>query len=733
MYRRLSVDAWSWIVMTTKQQKEYLLDNSILGKTNLDITQQSFCLDNEKALRLLAPAGSGKTYSLLWRCLASARKAAVNAEPIRFLVFTFTRVARDELKDRIRTNTTFKELDGIMEVNTLNAWSFRWLKSRLHNPRLVTSSKDRDFLISNNLQPIWIKHPAIKTLLTDSKLKIRAQKGLMNQIDFLKSLGFRHDHHNTEAAFRLHLQWLISAGMISHVQAFILQMQELEIVERKVDLDIIIRQIFERFMCFWVDAVDHLYQTATLSLEDQKYWALIEMEKALADRKFTTGVARYHHILVDEFQDINALDLNLLDVIAKLNKTKLCIIGDDDQAIYEWRGASPDFILHPDKFISSEYKTHILEVNYRCPKNIVEYSQKLIQHNKRRVSKKVSAASNVIAKIDVVPMSSVDMSVEYVLKTVKQLLANDNIGNIALISRKRSQLIPYQIIFASEDIPFYAAEDLNVLLSHTFEDLKQLLLLKAQSTMKTPFAPDPIDGLLKLCDKVKRYPLKKDDRQAIKSYLITKRPRSLIDALESFYGYTGCLKGDNSNGSMTNEFFSAIKSFLVAKTVATAIQALSFEFDGLQKDYGKSLDDIFYADPPFLYLSAFAERYGDDYSAFYEDVEKAIATLVRVSPEDSDVLDDGFRRKLHMMTALRAKGKEFDVVIILDCNKDIWPSKLAITEEQLEAERRVFYVAFTRAKKKIILMVNHKMFQEAVSPSPYIKEMGLLSSMWSNV
>ena len=330
-------------------------------------------------------------------------------------------------------------------------------------------------------------------------------------------------------------------------------------------------------------------------------------------------------------------------------------------------------------------------------------------------------------------MSSVDMSVEYVLKTVKQLLANDNIGNIALISRKRSQLIPYQIIFASEDIPFYAAEDLNVLLSHTFEDLKQLLLLKAQSTMKTPFAPDPIDGLLKLCDKVKRYPLKKDDRQAIKSYLITKRPRSLIDALESFYGYTGCLKGDNSNGSMTNEFFSAIKSFLVAKTVATAIQALSFEFDGLQKDYGKSLDDIFYADPPFLYLSAFAERYGDDYSAFYEDVEKAIATLVRVSPEDSDVLDDGFRRKLHMMTALRAKGKEFDVVIILDCNKDIWPSKLAITEEQLEAERRVFYVAFTRAKKKIILMVNHKMFQEAVSPSPYIKEMGLLSSMWSNV
>ena len=269
------------------------MDNSILGKTNLDATQQAFCLDTNKALRLLAPAGSGKTYSLLWRCLATYRRAVANQEPVRFLIFTFTRVARDELRDRIRSNPIFKDLDGIMEVNTLNAWSFRWLKPRLHNPRLVTASRDRDFLISNNLQPIWTRHPAIKTLLTDSKLKVRAQKGLMNQIDFLKSLGFRHDLHNTEDAFRTHLQWLISAGLDSHVVAFFNQMQDLEIAQKKVHWDVIVHQVYEGFICFWADAVDHLYQTATLSLEDQKYWALIEMEKALAERKFTTGVARY--------------------------------------------------------------------------------------------------------------------------------------------------------------------------------------------------------------------------------------------------------------------------------------------------------------------------------------------------------------------------------------------------------------------------------------------------------
>lgn len=77
------------------------------------------------------------------------------------------------------------------------------------------------------------------------------------------------------------------------------------------------------------------------------------------------------------------------------------------------------------------------------------------------------------------------------------------------------------------------------------------------------------------------------------------------------------------------------------------------------------------------------------------------------------------------MTALRAKGKEFDVVIILDCNKDIWPSKLALSEEQLEGERRLFYVAFTRAKQRILMLVNKSILGELVVPSPYLAEMGM--------
>ncbi len=129
--------------MSSSHENGYLpgLEQDILAGTNLDETQQAFCLDPLKSVRLLAPAGSGKTYSILWRCLVAARQAAAKGEAARFLIFTFTRVARDELRDRIKNNPSFREIDGCVDVNTLNAWSYRWLKSKIHSPRLGSVRK----------------------------------------------------------------------------------------------------------------------------------------------------------------------------------------------------------------------------------------------------------------------------------------------------------------------------------------------------------------------------------------------------------------------------------------------------------------------------------------------------------------------------------------------------------------------------------------------------------------
>ncbi|MBI4524722.1 MAG: ATP-dependent helicase [Deltaproteobacteria bacterium] len=687
----------------------------------LDAAQKAFCQLPEGSVRLLAPAGCGKTQSLLWRCLSLAERAG--KEKPKFLLFTFTRGAADELRDRLRNDTQFKILYPLTSITTLNAWGFRRLKASRHNLKLLTSSKDRFFCVNNMLQPVWSKYDRIKQNLTDSRRRSRTSHALMDLIDYLKTLGFRHDLLDSPKKLKDQLEWLNENGMRRHLETLFQRLSDLELLSSTGNpLD----DIWQHFISFWREACDQLYASSVITLEDQKYWSWLEIEGELGKGRYLSGAARFHHIFVDEFQDINALDLGLLRAIAAYNKSSLTIVGDDDQAIYEWRGATPEFILNPAKHIGDKYTTCILAKNYRSPRNIVEVSQKLIAHNKRRVKKEVEPSSAKDAQISVLQLPNLTASVDFVVRLVRDLLSGNEVKNVAIIGRKRSQIIPYQIVFASQNIPFYAAEDLHVLLSDAFNELKEILAIQARATETKVFGNDPVLNLLRLCDKVKRFPLSKLDREALQRHLQPLRPQTLLDAVKALSHYTGPLKQGNTGGRMSESFAEAIANLLKAKTVSEAIRSLSDDFEGLQKDYGKSIEDIFYADPPFIYLAEYAQRYGTDYASFYEDIEKAVSTLARLLPVDDEVsADDGWKLPLHLMTALRAKGKEFDAVVILDANEDVWPSKLAKTDEELEQERRLFYVAFTRARKHLFILLNEKLIDQAAQPSRYLAEMGL--------
>ncbi|MBI3737211.1 ATP-dependent helicase [Candidatus Sumerlaeota bacterium] len=688
----------------------------------IDSSQDAFCSDPEKALRLLAPAGSGKTSSLLWRCLRHLNDSP--EAPPRFLVFTFTRAARLELLDRLRSTPDFQPLATRIEVTTLNSWGFKRLRQKKHNLRLSSSGKDQFFNLNNVLQPIWSSYPEIASVLANPRMRNKATKAIWDLIDRLKSLGFRHDVHTTPKAVEDHMHWLLDVGLEGQVAHVLQSLMELEILK---DANAPITPFFENFYRFWMSSCGHLYNSSIITLEDQKYWAHIELDKNLDEGKTARGSNRFDHILVDEFQDINVLDLELLKAIAKANKTDLTIVGDDDQAIFEWRGASPRFILEPEAFLGRPYETHILSVNYRSPANIVRLSQKLIANNKNRVAKTLKAASMTDAPIDVFEVDSVAHASAFVLAEVRQMLDEGQYKRVALIGRKRSQIIPYQIMFASEDIPFYAAEDLQIFLSDAFGEMKELLAIHANAHSGPPVELDPVSKVLKLCDKVKRYPLNKNDREGLHRHLRQCRPKTIYEAATHVQSFTGSLKGNNADGRMAIAFTLALKGLFAAKTVSDAIRAISENFEGLRKDFGKSMEDIFFTDPPFLYLAEYAERYGDDFGAFYQDVDKAIDTLARVpvEGEEEDHGDHSWKLPLHLMTALRAKGKEFDAVILLDVNDGIWPSKLAESEAQLEQERRVFYVAFTRARKRIICLVDRQLLGKAGSASRYLGEMEL--------
>ncbi|GBD27652.1 Putative ATP-dependent DNA helicase YjcD [bacterium HR30] len=709
------------------------------GEIELDRGQREFCTFPKGTVRLLAPAGCGKTYSLLYRCKALAE---AEKRTRRFLVFTFTRAARDELRDRLKKTPIFANVAPFVTVNTLNAWGFRLLKNRIPNPRLVTKGNERDFCINNVLRPVWTKYERLKALLEGSGRMNVVANEVWNLIQFLKSMGLRHDRITTKKALAKALHSLEQCRLGNQVRLFYRRLIDLGIVttETRSVPDTFeemfttktpsIREVYEHFVAFWSEATRALEQAAFFSLEDQKYWARIYLEDDLAAGRKPTGQARFDHILVDEFQDINPLDLALLTAISRSHGAPLTIVGDDDQAIYEWRGASPEFILNPEVHLGGRYETFVLTRNYRSPRNIVEMSKRLIRHNRRRVPKDVVPVRRHDAEIRVLRHEFISDAVDHTVSLVKRLLARADKPTIALIGRKRSQIVPYQIVFAGEDIPFYAAEDLHVLLSEAFQELRSILAIRGRQSLGGMLDVDPISDLLKLCDKVKRFPISKKDREALRSYLYKQRVANLREAANALERYQGPLKGSNEGGRMSAAFAQAIWGLLNAETVAQAIGAISNHFDGLQKDYGKSLDDIFYTDPPFLYLGAFAERYGTDYARFYQDLERAIQTLARVPPDEEaderETHSDGMpEERLHLMTALRAKGKEFDAVIILDANDGIWPSGLASEEEDFEQERRLFYVAVTRARKFLYFVLSDNFLGEVHSPSRYLAEMGL--------
>jgi DNA helicase-2/ATP-dependent DNA helicase PcrA len=414
----------------------------------LDEDQMRFCEADGQLIRLLAPAGCGKTHSLLWRCLFQLRQT--KDEKPKFLVFTFTRAARDELMDRLRSDGHFHDLRDCTRVSTLNSWGYQRVKKTAHNLQLITNQAQKYNCVNNILQPVWRRHPQVNKLLDDSYRRASVSKELIDVIDTLKSMAFRHDMYSKGALSYIdnHLIWLNQCGMARNYNALLNKMLELEFIYNTSEEQI--KQLFD----FWAQSCEHLYQCAYFTLEDQKYWTWIELEQTLEKTGKVAGAARYHHIVVDEFQDINPLDLHLLKTIVAHNNATLTIIGDEDQAIFEWRGATPSFILNPDKYFGTKSKTFILGTNYRSPRNIISYSQQLIRNNKRRENKKVVANQVGNAKIEVIRNENITQSIEFILDYIENW-RNSSFGNsIAIVGRKRSQIIPFQIVFAGCDIQF---------------------------------------------------------------------------------------------------------------------------------------------------------------------------------------------------------------------------------------------------------------------------------------
>ena len=250
----------------------------------------------------------------------------------------------------------------------------------------------------------------------------------MTVMDNLKSMGFVHTRDINRSLYQERLESLAQQGLAWRIDEQFELLTDLGVLDRPKRGDMegpstSRRDFYDRFFTFWRKATARLLEESTFTFEDQKYWNYLDIEADAADGKTQTGpagAARYDHIMVDEFQDINPLDMALIKAISQRHRATLTIVGDDDQAIFEWRGATPEYILHPEQYLGASFDDYHLQVNYRSPKNIVEHSQSLISNNKNRVSKRVKAAEGAdTAEIEVKRTDSVSERLALVTDLVR--------------------------------------------------------------------------------------------------------------------------------------------------------------------------------------------------------------------------------------------------------------------------------------------------------------------------
>ena len=681
----------------------------------LDQSQLAFCESSEQNIRLLAPAGCGKTLTLLYRCREISRRSGTQP---RFLIVTFTKVAAAELKERLAANTEFNSVRDHIRVTTLNAYGWQRIRDHRRNPRLLSSPQEREVAMRNQLRPVWNGKDAIEAAISDKD----GRKAIMTIMDNLKSMGFDHIRDTNRDGVQKHLDALRRQGLSWRIEEQFELLTKIKILEPRDQqgvegLATSVRQFYDRFFIFWRAATRRLHEESTFTFEDQKYWTYLDMKSPGPDGKkkpHLTGAARYDHIMVDEFQDINPLDMQLVRVLAERNRANLTIVGDDDQAIFEWRGASPEYILHPEEYLGRRFTDYLLSINYRSPRNIVDYSQKLIVCNKNRRAKRITAADGAHdATIEIRKTSSITERLELVTEIAR---AVETQGKVAVIGRVRRQLIPFEIYYAADGAPFKTANDLDIFDSKAFDSLIELLDIWKQSSERIRPA-QATDRAVKICDFIKRYPLNMKDRSNLRGHILRGNPRSVKAAVAEIASYGG----PNLRGKTAQQLYDTANSFITSDSVADALRQVQRGFTGLSFDYDKADSDVWFSAPPLEQISEIAKSQNMDADSLIERFEAANDRLQEYRDADAGGLGEIMERPLHLMTATRAKGKEYDTVILLDTTEGIWPySKSAEDTQKLEAERRLFYVAFTRARRKVVMLA-----EDTKDISRFVSEMGV--------
>ena len=417
----------------------------------------------------------------------------------------------------------------------------------------------------------------------------------------------------------------------------------------------------------------------------------------LSERKdiLTAVQNRYQYILVDEFQDINFLQYNIIKLMAG-KKQNITVVGDDDQSIYRFRGARPEIMLGFERDFRNVSKV-FLDINFRSTTQIVDASTKLISFNSKRFPKTFKANNGSGAPVSVIEFKNPFAEVNSIINDIKECIkAEQDINNIAVLYR--TNLSPRLLIerMMKNNIPFTIRDSIPNLFEHwVSKDIISYIKLAINLGNK--------NDLLRISNKPNRY-ISRDSLSSSKAN---------IETLFDYY---------DDKSYMIKRIIELREHLRTIKNLkpATALRYIRnvVGYDEYIEEYcdmnGIESDDC-YTVLGDLENSASEFNTFSDWFVHMEEYKEELIEARKKSNED----DIGVR----LMTFHSSKGLEFDIVYIIDVNEGSVPYKKAKGADEIEEERRMFYVAMTRARHKLFICYCKENFGKSIGKSDFIVEL----------
>ena len=606
-------------------------------------------------LIVIAGAGSGKTRVLTYRIVHLINQ---NIDPFNILALTFTNKAAAEMKKRISESVGDSQARNIW-MGTFHSVFARILRSEaplLGYPTNFTiyDTYDSERLVSNIIKELNLNKDHYKA------------KQIRNRISSLKNNFITVENYFNNP-----------------------EMIEVDKMSKRSEFGIIYKRYVER--CF---------RSSVMDFDD----LLLKTNELL--NKFPEVLSKYQdkfrYILVDEYQDTNYSQYLIIKALSDRHQN-LCVVGDDSQSIYSFRGANIDNILNFKKHYP-DCKTYKLEQNYRSSNNIVQCANSLIQNNQFKLDKTIWTQNSDGEKITINKSISDSDEGRYVASNIFERKNNEFLSNssFAVLYRTNAQSravedalrkinIEYQVFGG---LSFYQRKEIKDVLAY----LRLIENLNDEESLR----------------RIINFPSRGIGQTTLdKLTLISERQNiSLFDSISNLNDPS--VKINKGTIEKLENFRNQILSFKVFSQNNNAYETVSHIINKIQivnfyKNEGslESFNRIENIEELVNGINDFIEGQEELFESD-KSLSKYLEDVALYSETDKEVSNE----RVSLMTVHMAKGLEFPIVYVLGMEENLFPSIMSInSREEVEEERRLFYVAMTRAEKSLTLSYCNQRFK----------------------